>query len=241
MQIYKVYHFKSLTSTQDKAKEFAKNGISNAIIIAEVQTKGRGRFNREWHSGKGGLYMSILLKPKNVGNAKYLTFAAAVSVAKSIKKIANLNTSIKWPNDVHYNGKKLCGILTEGIFGRENYVVVGIGLNINQNKFDKEIKNIATSLKLIKKKTISIDKLAKSIINEFFALYNNYYTKNKSNGILKIWKKHCDTINKHLTIITTARKFYGEAIGIDKDCNLLLKLDNNKIIKIIEGDINVRY
>lgn len=240
MPPYKIYHFKSLTSTQDKAKEFAKKGLGNVVFISDIQTKGRGRFNRKWHSTKGGLWMSILLKPKNIENMRYLTFAAAIAVVKSIKKITNLNTNIKWPNDVHYKGKKLCGILTEGIFGRENYAVVGIGINVTQTEFPNEIKNIAISLKRINKKTINIEKLTKKIIDEFFILYNNY-NKNKFKIILQIWKKYCDTINKNVTVIAKTKKIYGKVIGIDKNCNLLLKLKNNKIIKIVEGDINVRY
>ena len=85
--LYAVHHFKSLTSTKDKAKEFARKGLSNAVIISDVQTKGRGRFNRKWHSDKGGLWMSILLKSDNIENMQYLTFAAGISVVKSIKKI----------------------------------------------------------------------------------------------------------------------------------------------------------
>ena len=185
--------------------------------------------------------MSILLKPKNVKNLQYLTFAAAISVVKSIKKIADLNTSIKWPNDVHCKKKKLCGILTEGIFGKDNYVVVGIGLNVNQNKFPNEIKNIASSLKIIEKKTFNIKKLTKAIIDEFAILYDNYYKKNKLKNISKIWSIYCDTVNKNVTVITRAKKINGKAVGVDKDCSLLLKLKNGKIIKIIEGDINVRY
>ncbi|MDP3766058.1 MAG: biotin--[acetyl-CoA-carboxylase] ligase [Nanoarchaeota archaeon] len=238
---YKIYRFKSLTSTQDKAKKFSKKGLSSVVIISDIQTKGKGRFKRKWHSGRGGLWASILLKPKNVKNLQYLTFAAAVSVVESIKKIANLSTSIKWPNDVHYKGKKLCGILTEGVFGKENFVIVGIGLNVNQNKFNKEIKNIATSLRIIKHKIFDIKQLIKNISNEFFELYNNYYNKDKLEEISKIWEKYCDTINKNVTVITKTGKFSGKAVGIDQNCNLLLRTKNNKIIKIIEGDINVRY
>ena len=168
---YKIHHFKSLTSTQDKAKEFAKIGLSNIVFVADYQTKGRGRFKRKWYSDKNGMWMSILLKPNNVENLSYLTFAAAIAVVKSIKKMANLNTNIKWPNDVNYNGKKLCGILTEGIFGKDNYVAVGIGLNVNQSKFPDIIKNSATSLKIIKNRTIDATKLRKKIIYEFFKLY----------------------------------------------------------------------
>ena len=164
---YKIFHFKSLASTQDKAREFSEKGLSNIVVIADVQTKGWGRFKRKWFSNSGGLYLSILLKPKNIQNLQYLTFAASIAVVKSIKKIANLSTSIKWPNDVHYKGKKLCGILTEGIFGKGNYAIVGVGLNVNQNKFPSEIKNIAASLKIIKKQNFNINNIAKSILDEF--------------------------------------------------------------------------
>lgn len=237
---YKIHCFKSLTSTQDKAKEFAKKGLINAVVVSDIQTNGRGRFHRKWHSSKGGLWMSILLKPRNIHNFQYLTFAAAISVVKSIKTISGLNTSIKWPNDVHYKGKKLCGILTEGIFGRENYAVIGIGLNVNQNKFPAEIKNIAASLRMVKHRLFSIEKLMKGIISNFFYLYDGYYSKKRFGYILKIWKRHCDTINKHIIVITKTKKLHGKVIGIDENCSLLLK-SKNKIIKIMEGDISVRY
>lgn len=238
---YKLYHYKSLTSTQDKAKEFARNGLSDIVVIADVQTKGRGRFKRNWFSQKGGLWMSILLQPKNTENLQYLTFAAAVAVVKSIKKLTKLNTKIKWPNDVHYKGKKLCGILTEGVFGRKNYAVVGIGVNANQHKFPDEIKDSAISLKIIKNKTIGIKKLLKAVAIEFFKLYNNYYNRNKHEKILKIWKKYCDTINKNVTVTTRTKKLSGKAVGIDKDCSLLVESHNKKIIKVLEGDVSVRY
>ncbi len=241
MHPYRLYHFKSLTSTQDKAKEFYKKGLSNVIVVADVQTKGRGRFKRKWFSAKGGLWMSILLKPKNIEKIQYLTFIAAICVVKSIKKISNLKTNIKWPNDVHYKGKKLCGILTEGIFGNENFVVVGIGLNVNQESFPDEIKNIAVSLRMIKCNEFKIKEMAKYILDEFFTLYNKYYNNNEFKKILRIWKWYCSTINKNVTVITRTKKLTGKAIGVDNDCNLLLKLKNKKIIRIVEGDINVRY
>ena len=185
--------------------------------------------------------MSILLMPKDVQNLQYLTFAAAVSVAKSIKKSEKIATKLKWPNDVHYNGKKLCGILTEGIFGKKNYVIIGIGLNANQNKFPDKIKNIATSLRIIKNKIVDIGKLKENILREFFILYNEFYGKNKSKYILKLWKQSCDTLGKNVKVIAINSILEGEAVDVDESCNLVLKTKNNKILKIIEGDIKVRY
>src|SRR3989338_9449430 len=198
---YKTYHFSSLTSTQDKAKELSKKGLSNIVIVADVQTKGRGRFKRKWYSNKGGLWMSILLKPQKTQNLQYLTFAATISVVQAIKKICNLNTKIKWPNDIHYKGKKLCGILTEGIFPA-NYVVVGIGLNVNQNKFPDEIKSTAISLRMVKHRFFNVKKILNDISNEFLYLYNNYYNKNRYEKILKIWKNYCDTLNNNVIVVT---------------------------------------
>jgi|SRR3989338_7081711 len=238
---YKTRHFNSVTSTQDKAKEFAKKGLSDIAVISDVQTKARGRLKRKWHASKGGIWLSILLKPDNIKNLQYLTFGAAVSVVQSIKKYAGISTKIKWPNDVHYKGKKLCGILTEGIFGKENHVIVGIGLNVNQTSFPSEIRDTATSLKAIKHQKIGIKKLSNSIIREFFGIYGNYYNKHRLKTIMDLWKMHCDTLNKDVIVATNAKKIHGKAAGIDKDCNLLLKLKNNRTIKLSEGDITIRY
>lgn len=238
---YSLYHFKSLTSTQDKAKELSKKTSSSTIVIADTQTRGRGRFKRKWHSAKGGLWMSILLMPSNIEKLQYLTFIAAISVVRSIKKTARLKTNIKWPNDVHYKGKKLCGILTEGIFGRENYVAVGIGLNVNQTEFSDDVKDTAASLNIIKKRTINLAILKKNLIREFFILYERYYNKNKLKNISKIWSKYCDTLGKNVTIITKTKIYTGKAIGIDENCNLLLEQKNNKITRIVEGDVNINF
>ena len=149
---FKIIKFKKINSTSEKAKELAKDGLFDIVVAAEEQTKGKGRFNRKWFSSEGGLYFSVLLKEKNIENAKYLTFIAAVSVVKAIENVAGLKTKIKWPNDIHINKKKLCGILTETFM---DCVVVGVGININQIKFNKQISNIATSLKIqLKKRSI---------------------------------------------------------------------------------------
>lgn len=236
-----VHHFKSLSSTQNKAKEFAKKGLGNIAIVADVQTKGRGRFNRKWHSSKNGLWMSILIKLKNAERLQYLTFIASISVVKAIEKTCGLKTNIKWPNDVHYKKKKFCGILTESILGKENFAAVGIGLNVNQNKLPADIEDTAISLRMIKHRLFDTKKISRCILDEFFNLYANYYSKNKFSEISGVWKKHCDTIGKNVTALTVTKKLYGKAIGIDKDCNLLLKSKNGGIIKITEGDINIRY
>jgi BirA family transcriptional regulator, biotin operon repressor / biotin---[acetyl-CoA-carboxylase] ligase len=237
---HKIYHFKSLTSTQDKAEELSKKGINTAVVIADTQTRGKGRFDRKWHSSKEGLWISILLSPNEVDKLQYLTFIAAISVQKTIKKFTKINLKIKWPNDIHYKKKKLCGILTKGIFGRKNHAIVGIGLNVNQTKFSKDISKIASSLKLILDKDFDKEKLAKNIINEFFNMYKNHYQKNKFKEIKTLWKKNCDTLGKKVIVKTASKKITGKAIDVDENCSLLIRT-NKKIIKIVEGDVALRF
>jgi len=230
--------FKKINSTNEKAKDLARKGLFDVIIAADEQTKGKGRFNRKWFSSEGGLYFSILLKEKNVDKMKYLTFIAAVSVVKAISKVTKLKTKIKWPNDVHFNNKKLCGILTESVLGKENYVVVGVGMNVNQTKFHKSIKDITTSLKIQFKKPIDKNEILNQFLKEFSKLYSQYKNK-KYKKILNEWKAWCDTIGKDVKVKTLSQNFYGKVIDVDKDCNLLIKLKNKKIKKIIEGDVFV--
>ena len=233
---FKPYYFKTLTSTNDEAKRLARKGLDKILVISDKQTKGRGRFNREWISGLGGLYMTIVLKEKNLDKARYLTLIATVSVVKTIKKLTKLNALVKWPNDVMVNDKKICGILTETISGKENYALVGIGINVNQQTFNKNISNKAVSLKIITHKNYSLNKLINLIITNFNLLYNHYNNKNYEK-IIDVWKKYSHTLGKRIKAKTISGVYIGEAVDVDNDCNLILKLNNGKLKKIVEGDI----
>ena len=231
----KFYYFKTLSSTNSKAKILAKKDLDKVIIIADKQTSGKGRFKRKWVSSIGGLYMTILLKEKDLSRVKYLTFIASIAVAKTIRKF-KLNAKVKWPNDVLIDDKKICGILTETISGKKNYALIGIGLNVNQKKFNKEISNKATSLKTETNKNYDISNILESIIKEFNNLYQHYNKKNY-NRIIGIWKRYSHTLGKKIKAETLSGTYVGKAVGVYKDCSLLLKLENGKVKKIIEGDI----
>lgn len=233
---FKLCYFKTLTSTNDEAKRLAKKGLDKIIVIADKQTKGRGRFNREWVSGLGGLYMTIVLKENNLDKARYLTLIAAVSVVKTIQKLTKLNALVKWPNDVLINDKKICGILIETISGKENYALVGIGINVNQQTFNKNISNKAVSLNIITHQNYNLNKITKIIINNFNSLYKHYKSKNYKK-IIGIWKNCSHTLGKRVKVKAISGVYFGEAVGVDNDCNLILRLDNGKLKKIVEGDI----
>jgi len=228
--MFDIHYFKKLLSTNDKAKSYSEG----SVIIAEEQSKGRGRFRRKWSSAKGGLYVSIVLYPAE--QPGYLTFIAAISIQRAIKKLVGLNTKLKWPNDVLYDDKKLCGILSEGVFsGKNSKMIVGIGLNSN-NKIPKSLLKKAISLKSITKKEINNEKIAKPLLKEFEKLYSDYKNK-KYSKILKQWKKLSDTIGRKVKAVAQQGTYIGRAIDVDKDCSLILRLDNGSKKKVIEGDI----
>ncbi|MBL7054966.1 biotin--[acetyl-CoA-carboxylase] ligase [Candidatus Woesearchaeota archaeon] len=235
---FKIYHFKKISSTNDQAKTLAEKGLIDVVVVADEQTKGRGRFNRKWISSLGGLYFSVLLKEKNTDKIKYLTFIAAISVVKAIFQSTKLKTKIKWPNDIHINNRKLCGILTENVLGKVNQVIVGAGININQSKFNKKISNIATSLKIELNKKTNKEKILSHFLKEFDKLYVQYKNEEYAR-ILKLFKENCDTIGKNVKVKTLSEIFCGKVIDVDEDCNLILKLDDGKLKKIIEGDISI--
>lgn len=164
--MFKMHYYSVLTSTNKKAKEF-DNG--NAIIAAS-QTKGKGRLKRKWSSSKGGIYMSIVLKPE-IKNINKLTMIAARAVQKTLKK-SGVITKIKFPNDLQYKGKKICGILTENIFKNNEIekMIIGIGINTN-NSLPKSLGNKAITLKKIIKRKIDNKKIIKQMLKEFNSLY----------------------------------------------------------------------
>ncbi|MBL7056106.1 biotin--[acetyl-CoA-carboxylase] ligase [Candidatus Woesearchaeota archaeon] len=230
---FSLHEFKVLDSTNDKAKEIIKKE-DNFVVLAYTQKKGKGRFGRKWFSSKGGLYFTICLNAEDVENVKYLTFISSIAVAKVLGKEAK----VKWPNDVFFNDKKICGILTETVLGGSNNTLIGIGVNVNQKKFSSKIVHEPTSLFLETKKTSDVKKLYKEIMKNFLVLYSDYENKNYSR-ILTEWKQLSHTLGKKVKIETVNGTFFGKAVSVDKDCNLVIKLRNGKLKKIMEGDVFV--
>ncbi|PIZ87929.1 MAG: biotin--[acetyl-CoA-carboxylase] ligase, partial [Candidatus Nealsonbacteria bacterium CG_4_10_14_0_2_um_filter_39_15] len=163
MQIQK---FKTLNSTNQKAKELARKGAEPwTIILTEEQSAGYGKEKVPWFSPKGGLYFSIILPKSTIEDLQTLTVLAAFIVAKVIKENFSLEPLIKLPNDVRLKEKKVAGILTENIIGKEVKVsIIGIGLNTNIDRLPRDLEDIATSLKIELGKKVDNKKLLKEIV-----------------------------------------------------------------------------
>lgn len=241
-----ILFFDKIDSTNTKAKEFSNMGKNQGtIIIADEQTKGRGRLGKSWSSPKGeGIWMSIILKPEiEPKEATKLTQIAAAAVWEGLNKIG-IETKIKWPNDIVLNGKKVCGILTE-MSGEQNklkYIIVGIGINVNtdSSKFPEEILNSATSLKVETGKRIKRETLIAMILNSFENLYEEFIKKDSVETVMKICKEKSALIGKEVIVMMKDQQKEVKAIDINEDGELLVKDREGNITKIISGEVSVR-
>lgn len=171
-----IIRLKTIDSTQNYAKKIAEKSVSGTIVLAEKQTKGRGQFERGWSSSKGGLYFSIILKPKiSPAQIPELTLKMADAIIDALK-IKKPKIFIKPPNDIivkcNTGYKKIAGILTESSVtcNKIDWLVVGVGVNIN-NKIPKELKNIAVSLKEITGKNGNVKKIFWEVVKKFANKY----------------------------------------------------------------------
>ena len=234
-----VVHLPSVSSTNDYAKTLAKeNEKEGTIVLADIQTGGRGRKQRPWASPKGGLWFSIILRP-NIPptDAMKTTMCAACALTEAIKQNTNQNPSIKWPNDILINDKKVCGILTElsAEIDTINYLIIGIGLNTN-NQLPKDIRHLATSLKKESQKKVNNLTLFIQILESFERFYTALINKNDE-MVRNTWISYSSTIGSNILVKTEQGEIKGKAIGLDEHGELLVKTPQGEK-KIITGDIS---
>ncbi|HMK54130.1 MAG TPA: biotin--[acetyl-CoA-carboxylase] ligase [Methanobacteriaceae archaeon] len=236
-----VHYFKEVDSTNEVAKKLAENGaVEGTIIIAESQSRGRGRRGKRWLSPEGGVWMTIILRPDvSPVKAPQLTLITGVAVAQTLQNECQLDVGIKWPNDILIGDKKVCGILTEAAADKEflDYVVVGIGidLNVNVELFPPELRDGATSLQFELEKEIYSVELVQKFLKNFENIYEDFKEGNFPE-ILSQWRKLSKTIGKSVAVHKKGRIVLGEAVGITKDGILILEMEDGTLRKIISGE-----
>jgi len=227
------------------AKELAMKGArEGTVIVAEVQTRGRGRLSREWISPKGGLWFSIIMRPRvSPRDAPKLTLMISVAVAKTLNKLFDLGAEIKWPNDVLVKGKKVCGILTETSTEGDslNFAVVGVGLNANfsLHDFPADLRDSSTTIREELKREIEREALLRSLLEETEHYYN-MFTQGEFHAILAEWKRLSKFLGSYVEVKSFDEKFEGWATDIDRSGALIIKLRDKTTRKIISGDVTIR-
>ena len=235
----KIHYFEYLDSTMNLAMQLGmKLAPNGTLVLAESQTKGRGRLGRSWFSPKyKGIYLSLILRPQ-IGPAvsPVLTLLAAVSICEAVKKVLDLDVQIKWPNDVFINNKKFTGILTEmnAEVDKINFVVIGIGLNVNNEK--KSLISQATSLKeqygQIVNRVALLQELLRRIENNYFILEDK-----GAEVIIGKWRSYSLTLGRRVKVYCQSKYIEGCAVDIDNDGRLLIRKDSGLIQKVSSGDV----
>ena len=238
-----IYIYKTIDSTNKAAKINADNNASDkSVFISEIQTDGKGRIDRKWISeSEKGLYFSILLKPKlKIADISKITLIAAVAVCHTLRESYGLDIFIKWPNDIVINGKKICGILTEMSMQSDfiNYIVIGIGINLNNKIINSEIENRATSLFLESNILHTRSSIFAEIINNFDDYYEKYFINN-TDGFTDAFNSYCINIGKTVVASYKNKEITGTALGINNKGELIVKTDNEEVF-ISSGEVSLR-
>ncbi len=241
-----VYFYPEIDSTNSVAFSLGHSGAGEGtVVIADSQSQGRGRLRRPWQSPPGSnLYTSILLKPPiEPAVAPQLTLLAGVAVADLLSEYCPGAIRLKWPNDVQIDGKKVCGILTEmrtaghGI----DYVVVGVGINVNIQKadFDEAFRDLATSLGIETGRALSRLDLAVGLYDCFEACYVRYLVEGFA-PLKKRWLKYARIVGEPIEVIFRDELQAGEVVGLDDNGALLLRGDNGLVSRVLAGDATVK-
>jgi BirA family biotin operon repressor/biotin-[acetyl-CoA-carboxylase] ligase len=236
-----IHHFETLPSTNDLAKELgSQNAPEGTLVVAEGQTRGRGRLGREWESPPGvGLYASLLLRPElPPTELPRITLTTAVAVVRALRRATGVAPGIKWPNDLLVKGKKVGGILTEmeTESDRIRYLVVGLGLNVNNREFPPPLDLTATSLALAAGSTFYRAEILRAWLEEFEALYDLFLNQ-EFGTILEEWRQYNVTLGHTVTVRQGAREISGLALEVAGDGALLLRQRAGEVIRVTSGEI----
>lgn len=236
----KIDIFKTVDSTNNFAKSLAQLGcVHGHTIIAEQQTAGKGRQGKKFHSPNNqGLYMSIIVRPElSVDYALTITSCAAVAVAEAIEKVSGLKCGIKWVNDIYAGGKKLCGILTEASIDVEQggleYAVIGIGINVSNTVFPKEIEEVATSIRVQTGKSVNRSLLAAEICNSI----ERHLEKICSKEFIEEYRRRSILIGKRVVVTRNDESETVDCIGIDNYGKLLVRRSKGEEVALSSGMI----
>jgi BirA family biotin operon repressor/biotin-[acetyl-CoA-carboxylase] ligase len=237
--------FQETTSTNDVIERLARDGVKEgAVVIAESQSKGRGRLGRKWLSPAGkGLWFSVLLRPElQPQETTQLTVASATALRRAIESNTGLKPEIKWPNDILIGGRKVAGILTElnAELDRVKYVILGIGVDVNLDpgEFPADLRKVATSLKIELGKSISRADLAVAILRELDVDYDRVCSGHFT-AVADEWEDCCTTIGHDVAIRTGERQIRGRAESLGEDGALLLRTSHGHLERIIGGDVTL--
>ncbi|KAA3615440.1 MAG: biotin--[acetyl-CoA-carboxylase] ligase [Calditrichaeota bacterium] len=235
--------FMSVGSTNDTLKRMAASGAPNGtVLIADSQTKGRGRFGRQWVSPPGkGLWFSILIKPGEISTNRWhlLPMVLGEIIVLNLNKLTPVQFHVKWPNDILFNKQKVCGILCESVSSRHafDYIVAGIGINVNNNRpeFPPALQGTATSVKLAIGHEMQRTDLLLDLMRDIGEKLHQIFVNQQVLSV-NYWRDHCLDFNKNVQIRAGKKIHTGKFIDISDDGGLVLETENQQRMIIPYGE-----
>ena len=233
---YKIIHFPSIDSTNAYLKENYEEIDDFTFVSTDYQSNGKGRNEREWFANeKENLLFSLLIKNEEIiKDGSFISLVAAVSVAQVLEQYGLSHVEIKWPNDIYVNDKKMVGILLEGRV--PDYLVIGVGINVNQKIFVGEYRKEPTSMFLELNREINIDKLKEDVYDTLFNNLTHY--SSQKDLLLKYFKNHDYLLNKEVNYVFDNNIHSGIAKGIDEKFNIIIE-SNDGEQHISSGEISL--
>lgn len=238
----RIYHFFKTDSTNRVALELGHAGEPEpAVVLAEEQTAGRGRAGHSWHSERAaGIYMTLLLRPKLAPvQAPVLTMMAGLSAHAAVEAVTGLAVDLKWPNDLMIRGKKAGGILTEmhAEPAQVQFVVIGIGLNVNQERFPSELGDLATSLRQEIGKPQSRMELLVRLLREFESDYNRFLREGIASVIQRFQVVSSYAHGKKVRVTNGTESYVGTTVGLGPEGLLQVEREDGRVVTVIAGDV----
>lgn len=234
-----------LDSTNLRAKLVAEQGAGHGtLIVADMQTAGRGRRGRSWSSPPGtNVYYTLVLKPEIAPDkASMLTPVMGLAVAEGIRRVCDLEAMIKWPNDIVVNGKKVCGILAEMSVERDyiHYVVIGVGINVGLQEFPEEAAATAACLQQECGKEVSRVELITSTMRSFEKYYDIFMESKDLSGLVEQYDSLLVNRDRQVRVMDPKGEFQGVARGINGQGELLVERENGSLVNVYAGEVSVR-
>jgi len=222
-------------STNLKVKEMAEHGAAEGVtIIVDRQTGGRGRRGRTFHSPEGGLYLSTLLRPVDP-NPGHITCRAAVAAARAIESLCDAKIDVKWVNDLYLNGRKVAGILAEGVLapdGTLTAVVLGIGINVGEMTFPADLQPIATSL-ANEGFAVTREDLAAAFLNALTDALAD------PAAMAEYRRRNC-VLGRQVTVMQGNDTYPATAEGITDDGHLIARTADGHVHELSSGEVSIR-
>lgn len=250
----KVYYYDVTGSTNNDAKRCGEEGDPHGtVVVADIQNAGKGRRGRGWQTLSGtALAFTILLRPEFAPDkASMITLVMALSVAQAVEEVLEgakgAVTTIKWPNDIVLNKKKICGMLTEMTMtpemGEIQYIVVGAGINVNNaspEEFGEEIRKTATSLRIETGRQVGRAGLLEKVLLRFEENYAAFLKTLDLSGLKEAYQSHLQGVGNEVRVLDPMGEYTGISHGINDKGELIVEKENGEKVQVYAGEVSVR-